>query len=61
MDDRRPYTPDMLAERWQCSAESVRLLCHSGELRSFRIGRMFRIPADAVDEYESRPIRDQGK
>ncbi|MGP1355995.1 excisionase family DNA-binding protein [Roseicyclus sp.] len=42
----------MLAERWSCSAEAVRQMIHRGELRAFRVGRMFRIPFDAVEEKE---------
>ena len=48
----RPFTPDSLAKRWDGSAEKIRKMCKAGELRSFRIGVMFRIPADAVEEYE---------
>lgn len=52
MPAARPLTPDMLAERWQCSAETVRQMVHRGELRGFRVGRMIRIPWDAVEEVE---------
>ena len=48
----RPYTAEMLAERWECSAETVRQLVRSGRLQGFRVGRMIRIPAHAVEEYE---------
>ncbi|OWV64274.1 hypothetical protein CDZ97_10330 [Mameliella alba] len=48
----RPLTPDMLAERWQCSAETVRMMVKRGELRGFRVGRMIRIPLAAVEEHE---------
>ncbi|QRF66346.1 helix-turn-helix domain-containing protein [Rhodobacteraceae bacterium PD-2] len=48
----RPLTPDKLAERWECSPETVRQLCRSNALRSFRLGRLYRIPMDAVEEYE---------
>lgn len=50
----RPYTPDTLAARWQCSAETVRQLIKRGELRAFRVGVMYRVPVDAVEEYECR-------
>ncbi|WP_370315958.1 helix-turn-helix domain-containing protein [Roseivivax marinus] len=53
---RKPYTPDSLAERWRVSAETVRQLCRRGVLAHFRVGRMYRIPADAVDEYEARKV-----
>jgi excisionase family DNA binding protein len=53
----RPTTPERLAERWQCSANLVRGLIRRGELRAYRVGRTLRIPADAVEEYESREDR----
>ncbi len=51
----RPVTPDMLAERWDCSAETVRQMVKRGELRGFRVGRMIRIPWAAIEEFESCP------
>lgn len=47
-----PYTPLALAERWSCSSETVRQLCKTGKIKSFRVGKQFRIPAQAVEEYE---------
>lgn len=32
MDQRPPYTPEKLAERWSCSAETVRAMIRRGEL-----------------------------
>ena len=49
----RPLTPEMLADRWLCSAETVRQLVKRGDLRGFRLGRMFRITMEAVEEYEA--------
>jgi excisionase family DNA binding protein len=50
---QRPFTPDQVAAHWGCSANHVRKLIHSGELRAFRLGeRLFRIPAEAVLEFE---------
>lgn len=43
----RPYTPEALAERWQCSAETIRAMCRQGRLPHFRSGRMIRIRAQA--------------
>jgi len=37
----RPFTPETLADRWDCSAETVRQLVKAGRLRGFRVGRMF--------------------
>ncbi|WP_425441851.1 helix-turn-helix domain-containing protein [Thioclava dalianensis] len=46
------WTPDMLAERWHCSAETVRQMVKRGELHGFRTGRMIRIPWGAIEEHE---------
>lgn len=56
---RKPFTPDTLAERWRCSAETIRAMIRRGELPAFRIGRMMRIPADVVDAHEAKGWADQ--
>ncbi|MEE7477381.1 excisionase family DNA-binding protein [Methylobacterium hispanicum] len=33
----------------------MRKLVESGELRAFRVGKLWRIRAEAVDEFEARP------
>jgi excisionase family DNA binding protein len=48
----RPYTLDSLAERWECTGAHVRRLCGAGKLRHFKIGNLYRIPVDAVLEFE---------
>lgn len=48
----KPYSPETLGERWGCSAEKVRLMCRSGELVSFRLGKLIRVPATEVERYE---------
>lgn len=48
----RPYSPETLADRWGCSAEKVRGMCRNGELASFRLGKLIRIPAAEVERYE---------
>lgn len=50
------YTPEQLAALWQCHRTTVRRLCERGALRSFRIGDLWRIPAEAVAEYEQRTM-----
>lgn len=53
MTPSRPYTPDSLAERWGCSAETIRNMIRDGRLQGFRVGRrLFRIPAAVVEEIE---------
>lgn len=55
----RPLTPEQVAAYWGCSANHVRRLIHRGELRAFRLGdRLFRIPRDAIGEYEQRQMND---
>lgn len=51
----RPMRPQQVAERWGCSEKHVRNLIKRGELGHFRLGgRLLRIPASAVEEYEQR-------
>lgn len=52
MEQARPLSADMLAERWGCSAESVRQLAREGAIRHFRVGKMYRFPKSAVEEFE---------
>lgn len=47
------YSPEQLAERWQCSANTIRNLVRSGELFSIRVGqKLIRIPLQAIEEFE---------
>jgi len=48
------FSPETLAERWGCSARHVRDLCNEGQLRHFKVGRMFRIRREALEEFEWR-------
>lgn len=48
----RPYSPETLAERWGCSPDKIRGMCKSGEIASFRLGRLIRIPASEVERFE---------
>lgn len=48
-----PFTPETLAERWGVSANAVRKRCAAGELPHFRFGKLYRIPADVVEEMEA--------
>lgn len=50
------YTPEQLAALWQCDRTTVRRLCQRGKLRTFRIGDLWRIPAEAVAEFEARTM-----
>ncbi|MDR0944703.1 MAG: helix-turn-helix domain-containing protein [Bifidobacteriaceae bacterium] len=40
-----------VAETMRVSGMTVYRLIHSGELRAVRVGRSFRVPSDALDEY----------
>lgn len=48
----RPFSPQTLADRWGCSAETVRQMCRRGELGWFSLGKLIRIPANEVDRVE---------
>ena len=51
-NDNRPFSSEELAERWGVSAQHIRDLIGKGELRHFRVGRLIRIPATVVREFE---------
>lgn len=51
--ERPPFTPAGLAARWGCSTTLVYDLLAAEALNGFRLGKLWRIPAAAVDEYES--------
>ncbi|WP_109464380.1 helix-turn-helix domain-containing protein [Albibacillus kandeliae] len=52
----RPFTPETLADRWGVSATTIRNQCAAGEIPHFRLGRLYRIPANAVEEIEKCQI-----
>ncbi len=49
MSERRPFSIATAADHLGCSPSHVRNLCARGALRHFRIGRLIRIPASAID------------
>lgn len=54
----RPLRPAQVAERWGCSEKHVRNLIRGGKLGHFRLGgKLLRIPAAAVAEYERCNLR----
>ena len=55
-----PFTPETLANRWGVSAQKVRNMCAAGEVAHFRLGKLYRIPAVAVEEYEECQILASG-
>lgn len=48
----RPFTPETLAERWNCSAQKIRNMVQNGEIVGFRLGKLIRIPAVEVERIE---------
>lgn len=56
----RPYTPETLANRWGVSATMIRNMCSDGAITYFRVGKLYRIPAQAVEEYECQKSASDG-
>ena len=51
--NERPYTPESLAERWECSPQHVRKMLADGRLKGFKLGsRMWRISTTEVAKVE---------
>jgi excisionase family DNA binding protein len=47
------FTPESLAERWQCSARHIRTMATQGELPSFRLGgKLLRFRSEDVEAFE---------
>lgn len=49
----RPFTPEQVADRWGVSANTVRTMIKEGALSAFRVGRLYRIPGESVQEIEA--------
>ena len=49
----RPFTPETLAERWEVDPGTVRRMCRTGRIRSFKVGVAHRITPDAVEAFEA--------
>lgn len=56
-DPARPYTPETLAEHWDCSPRHIRNMIREGELPAFRLGgKLLRIRPEDVEAYECQQI-----
>lgn len=54
-DDKRPFTPKTLSQRWLCSEHHVRNLIKRGDLPAQKLGgKLLRIMFDDVDSFERR-------
>ena len=55
----KPFSPQTLAERWDCSDHQIRRMIEAGKLASFRVGKLIRIPAAEVERIECQPLLPQ--
>ena len=58
-ENKIAFTPETLAARWQCSPQHIRDLINKNQLKSFRVGRLYRIPYNSVMEFECPTISDK--
>ncbi|MDR3202245.1 MAG: helix-turn-helix domain-containing protein [Bifidobacteriaceae bacterium] len=63
--DRHPARPRFLtvaevADAMRVSGMTVYRLIHGGDLRAIRVGRSFRVPEDALEEYLAAAERSGG-
>lgn len=49
-----PFSISALADRWNCSEGAVRNRIKSGQLGYFRVGNLYRVPAEEVARFECR-------
>lgn len=54
------YTPQALAEMWQCNINTLYDLLRQGRLKGFKLGRDWRISESAVLAYENDPENRAG-
>jgi len=50
----KTFSVRALVRRWQCDPALIRTMIAEGDLRSFKHGKLIRIPANAVAQVESR-------
>jgi len=55
----RAITPQDAAERLSLNVRTIYRLLESGQIRGFRVGRVWRIPVDALREYMDEARRTQ--
>lgn len=48
----KPFSVPKLADRWECSEGLIRKMIERGEIASFRLGVLIRIPASEVAKIE---------
>ena len=48
----KPFTPDTLADRWECSPETIRQMIRNGTLLGFRTGSACQ---EALPHHRRRP------
>lgn len=53
----KPFTVASLADRWECSEGAIRARIRNGELQTFRIGTLIRIPVSEVERIECQTTR----
>ncbi|AUN31998.1 hypothetical protein C0V82_16345 [Niveispirillum cyanobacteriorum] len=56
----KPFTPDTLAERWECSPRHIRDMINRGQLPAFRLGKLVRISAESVQRIEECGLSNIG-
>jgi excisionase family DNA binding protein len=59
LDEARLLTVEEAARRLSLGRTTVYALLRDGQIRSVRVGRLRRIPAEALDTYTARLIADQ--
>lgn len=56
---QRFFTVAEVAEQMRVSNMTVYRILHSGDLPAIRVGRSFRVPAEALEEYLSTYVVEQ--
>ncbi len=53
------WTPEMVAERWKVSGNHVRNLLISGQLKGFKVGRLWRTYLSEIMKFEAKKLPEK--
>jgi len=51
--NRKYYTPTEVGIRWKCSAKTVVRYCQAEALQHMKLGKVYRISIEAIEEFEN--------
>jgi excisionase family DNA binding protein len=53
-DNEKIYTPSEIAEKLQVNKETVLRKIRKGEMKAFKVGRLWRITEESLNQYKGK-------